>query len=48
MKKGTAEHLSNSGGILYWDNISNADHVDGLFKMSVNDTFEISFGEMKG
>ena len=47
-KKSTEEHLSSSGGIFCWYNTSDADHVDGLFKMTVNDTAEIYFDAMTG
>ena len=47
-KKSTAEHMSSAGGRFFWDNISDADHAAGLFKMVVNDPSERSFGENIG
>ena len=46
--KATADHLTNAGDRLFWDNTSDADHAAVLFKMTVNDPTEIYFGAMTG
>ena len=45
-EKNMAEHISSSGGRLYWYNTSDSEHVAGLFKISVNDPDERYFGAM--
>ena len=42
------EHLSSSGGRLFWDNTYDDDHASGLFKTAINDPTERSYGAMTG
>ena len=47
-KIATVDHLSSAGGSFCWDNTSGADHTDGVFKITVNDTVGRYFGAMTG
>ena len=47
-KKSTTDHLSSSGVRFCWYNTYDANHAGGLFKISVNDTTELSFGSIIG